>query len=135
MALKARGLVFRGLPVFETFSSKSNYTKMITRPSCRPGSLFNCLLNDLVSESTPNYRCHYCKILFFVECFRKPYKLRALCRAAKSIGAWELGSEKIFSFARKFFNKSFLTQGEDYCSTISSKKIFFDSSILLIHNY
>ena len=55
-------------------------------------------------------------------------------RAAKTIGTWEPGPQKIFSSATKFFDKSFLTQGEDDCFKISvqKRKIVFDSSILLI---
>ena len=53
-------------------------------------------------------------------------------QSSKNIGTWKLASQKIFSFARKFFNKSFLTP-DDKCFTISAKKRkFFDSSILLI---
>ena len=39
----------------------------------------------------------------------------------QSVGNWELGFHKIFRLARKFFNKSFLTQSEDVCYTIFAK--------------
>ena len=46
---------------------------------------------------------------------------------------WEVGSQKIFSFGKKCFNESFLTQGENYCFTVLRKREkCFDSSILLI---
>ena len=61
MALNVLGLAVRGLPGFET------------------RSLLNYLLKDLASESTPHYRCHYCKILSFVKFFCKPYEWHALC--------------------------------------------------------
>ena len=52
-------------------------------------------------------------------------KTKTFGRAANSIGTWELGSQKIFSFAGKFVNKSFLTQVEDDFLELSAKKTKF----------